>query len=92
MSSMEGTDASAIGARDDLLREGVELRDLVFSAGTPAAFARELQAQVRAHGEPIESRLEGTRVQFSTPQPRVAPGQVVALYDGDVLLGGGIAT
>jgi tRNA-uridine 2-sulfurtransferase len=81
-----------IGTRDDLLREGVELRDLVFSAGASAAFARELHAQVRAHGEPIESRLEGTRVHFATPQPRVAPGQVVALYEGDVLLGGGIAT
>ena len=26
------------------------------------------------------------------PQARVAPGQVVALYDGDSLVGGGIAT
>jgi tRNA U34 2-thiouridine synthase MnmA/TrmU len=30
-------------------------------------------------------------VRFDRPQPRVAPGQVVALYDGDTLLGGGIA-
>jgi tRNA U34 2-thiouridine synthase MnmA/TrmU len=30
-------------------------------------------------------------VRFGRPQPRVAPGQVVALYNGDMLLGGGIA-
>ena len=33
----------------------------------------------------------GTTVCFAQPQPRVAPGQVVALYDGDALIGGGIA-
>jgi tRNA U34 2-thiouridine synthase MnmA/TrmU len=30
-------------------------------------------------------------VHFAAAQPRVAPGQVVALYDGDEVLGGGIA-
>jgi tRNA U34 2-thiouridine synthase MnmA/TrmU len=27
---------------------------------------------------------------FREPQPRVAPGQVVAFYDGDICCGGGI--
>jgi tRNA U34 2-thiouridine synthase MnmA/TrmU len=31
-------------------------------------------------------------VRFVSPQPRVAPGQVVALYADDALLGGGIAS
>jgi tRNA U34 2-thiouridine synthase MnmA/TrmU len=31
------------------------------------------------------------RVVLHVPQPRVAPGQVVALYDDDALVGGGIA-
>jgi tRNA U34 2-thiouridine synthase MnmA/TrmU len=30
-------------------------------------------------------------VTFAVRQPRVAAGQVVALYDDDLLLGGGIA-
>ena len=47
--------------------------------------------QVRAHGTPLEGRLEGEVVRFARPQPRVAPGQVVALYRGDTLLGGGLA-
>jgi tRNA U34 2-thiouridine synthase MnmA/TrmU len=46
---------------------------------------------VRAHGTPVAGSLDGTCVRFELPQPRVAPGQVVALYDSDTLLGGGIA-
>jgi tRNA U34 2-thiouridine synthase MnmA/TrmU len=30
-------------------------------------------------------------VQFTNPQPRVAPGQAIVVYEGDVVLGGGIA-
>jgi tRNA-specific 2-thiouridylase len=50
-----------------------------------------VQAQVRAHGDAIDAVVDGDVVRFATPQSRVAPGQVVAFYDGDVLLGGGIA-
>ena len=46
---------------------------------------------MRAHGDPIAARLVDDVVRFAAPQPRVAPGQVVALYGGDELLGGGIA-
>jgi tRNA U34 2-thiouridine synthase MnmA/TrmU len=30
-------------------------------------------------------------VHLDDPVPRVAPGQVVALYDGDRVVGGGVA-
>ena len=50
-----------------------------------------LDVQVRAHGTPQPGHLDGSGVRFECPQPRVAPGQVVALYDGDTLVGGGIA-
>jgi tRNA-specific 2-thiouridylase len=50
-----------------------------------------LLVQVRAHGAPFEGRLDGAVVRFARPQPRVAPGQVVALYRGDTLVGGGLA-
>ncbi len=82
-----------IGTRADLLRDQVVVRDWSFVAGAPpAGGAARLTAQVRAHGAPIPARLDGEVVRFERPEPRVAPGQVVALYDGDVLLGGGIAT
>jgi tRNA U34 2-thiouridine synthase MnmA/TrmU len=52
---------------------------------------REVIVQTRAHSAPVAAFLEGDTVVFDTPQSRVAPGQVVACYDGDVLLGGGLA-
>jgi tRNA-uridine 2-sulfurtransferase len=81
-----------VGGHDDLLRDAVDLRDLVFAAGPASPPVRDLFAQARAHGEPVAAVLDGTTVRFGSPQPRVAPGQVVALYDGDALVGGGIAT
>jgi tRNA-specific 2-thiouridylase len=79
-----------LGRREDLLRDAVELRDLRFVDGAPAA-GDLLDVQVRAHGTPRPGRLDGSGVRFERPQPRVAPGQVVALYNGDMLLGGGTA-
>ncbi len=79
-----------IGRREELLRDGVDVRELCFVAEPPAA-AATVTVQSRAHGRPVPGRLEGKRVRFDALQPRIAPGQVVALYDGDALLGGGIA-
>ncbi|MET0896012.1 MAG: tRNA 2-thiouridine(34) synthase MnmA [Acidimicrobiia bacterium] len=78
-----------IGTRDELLREEIELRDLTFVGASRSGGA--LHAQMRAHGDPVPVSLRDHIVVFATPQPRVAPGQVVALYDGDALVAGGIA-
>jgi tRNA-uridine 2-sulfurtransferase len=80
-----------LGDRTDLLSDAVRLRDLTFVDASPAGRA-DLTAQTRAHGTPIVAAFDGTTVAFASPQPRVAPGQVVALYVDDVLVGGGIAT
>lgn len=79
-----------IGPREGLLRDSVELTGLTFVDGPPAP-GELLAVQARAHGESFDGRLDGAVVAFARPQPRVAPGQVVALYRGDVLVGGGIA-
>ena len=76
-----------VGTRDDLLRDRVELRDIRLTRTPPA----NLLVQTRAHGAVTPARLDDSAVVFATPQPRVAPGQVVACYDGDVCCGGGIA-
>jgi tRNA-specific 2-thiouridylase len=47
--------------------------------------------QTRAHGAAVPARAYGHSVRFDEPQPRVAPGQAVVVYDGDVVLGGGVA-
>lgn len=51
-------------------------------------------AQIRAHHRPAEATVEplpGDRavVRFDTPQTAVTPGQVVTVYQGDLVLGGG---
>lgn len=84
------TQEVTIGERRDLLRADVALDDVTW-VDRPCPVGTEVAAQVRAHGEPLGAVVDGSGVRFSTPQPRVAPGQVVALYDGDTLLGGGIA-
>jgi tRNA-specific 2-thiouridylase len=78
-----------VGARDRLTCDAVELSDLSF-VDEPFR-GRPVLAQARAHGEAFAAWLDGNTVRFSQPQPRVAPGQVVALYEDDVLVGGGIA-
>jgi tRNA-specific 2-thiouridylase len=79
-----------VGGPEALLRGGVTLSDLRFVAGRPPD-GEELAAQSRAHGRPVAAQLIGDVVRFRRPQPRVAPGQVVALYRDDELVGGGIA-
>jgi tRNA-uridine 2-sulfurtransferase len=76
-----------LGPREELLRDRVRLRDMEFVRTPPV----DVIAQTRAHGAPVSARLDGDTLVFCSPQSRVAPGQVVACYEGDVLLGGGIA-
>lgn len=83
--------AVTVGAYENLLRQEARVSGLTFVAGAPPAATEPLLVQVRAHATPFAGRLEGDRVTFDRPQPRVAPGQVVALYRDDVLLGGGLA-
>ncbi len=77
-----------IGTRDDLLTEFVDLTTMVWAGD---AIDSGLVAQTSAHGRPRPARVTGDRVHWQSPQQRVAPGQTVVLYDGDVVVGGGIA-
>jgi tRNA-specific 2-thiouridylase len=78
-----------IGDRDSLLCDGVTIGDAIWATGTPPT--GDVLVQFRAHGETVPARVDGDRIEFLVPASRVAPGQVVACYDGDVVLGGGIA-
>lgn len=77
-----------IGSREDLLTDYVDL-DKVVWAGDRVADG--LVAQTSAHGQARSARVEGNRVHWASAQQRVAPGQTVVLYEGDVVVGGGIA-
>ena len=68
----------------DLLTDKLELEQATsFSANN-------LTAQIRYHGEEIRLSIEGNKVTFEKPIKAVSPGQVVAFYDGDELIGCGI--
>ena len=47
-------------------------------------------AQYRAHGEPVPATLHQDRLLFAEPQLAVAPGQTVAFYDDERVLGGAL--
>jgi tRNA-specific 2-thiouridylase len=81
-----GTATVTVGPRDAMFHDRVRLRDVRCSRALPD----DLLVQFRAHATPVAALLDGDDVVFTTPQPRIAPGQVVAFYDGEVCCGGGI--
>jgi tRNA-uridine 2-sulfurtransferase len=83
-----GTSTVVLGRREDLAVAGVEVRQLTSTDGAPVS--GRVMAQYRAHGEPVAATLHHDRLLFSEPQEAVAPGQTVALYDDDRVLGGGL--
>jgi len=82
------TSTVVLGRRDDLEVAGVSLRQLTWTDGVPAS--GQVIAQYRAHGEPVAATLHEDRLLFAEPQQAVAPGQTVALYDDDRVLGGAL--
>lgn len=81
-------DAVVVGGRDELLTDRVEL-DALRWVDTPVT--GEVAVQCSAHGRPLPGRVDGSTVWFAAPARRVAPGQSVVLYEGDDVLGGGVA-
>ena len=79
-----------IGTRADLACDHLVVRDLCWVAGAPGPDTA-LSVQTRAHGATGVGWLDGCVVRLREPMTRVAAGQVVALYDGDLVVGGGIA-
>lgn len=79
-----------LGRAEDLLCDSVEV-ERVSATDDPVRVGSAVGVQVRAHGEVQPGVWHGDRVAWCAPQPRVAPGQTVALYDGDRVLGSGIA-
>jgi tRNA-uridine 2-sulfurtransferase len=77
-----------VGSRDDLMVDEVHLsrQTWVTTAHTGAVLA-----QCSAHGEPHPAIITGPVVRFARPTRRVAPGQTVALYRDDEVIGSGIA-
>ena len=62
---------------------------------TPSRAGARAHAQTSAHGAAAPCTWDGDAVVFDEPQPLVAPGQTVALYDAadpDAVVGAAVAT
>jgi tRNA-specific 2-thiouridylase len=85
-----GRRAVTVGTAADMLTGRVGLDGLTWVDG-PALDGAAVLVQCSAHGRPLAATFAGDHVHFTEPQRRVAPGQSVVLYDGDDVLGGGVA-
>ncbi len=79
-----------LGNRDDLLISGVELSQVTWTDGVGGT--GDVMVQYRAHGDPVVASLVGTSLMFEEPQEAIAPGQTVAFYNGERVLGGALIT
>jgi tRNA-specific 2-thiouridylase len=81
-----------LGYRQELLSAGLLASRLNWLIDPPV---RELEAVavIRYRHPGVRAQIlpqdAGARVRFAAPQSAVAPGQAVAFYDGDRVLGGG---
>jgi tRNA-specific 2-thiouridylase len=83
-----------VGPQELLSRKGLIAERVGWAATTPDG-PLEGEVQIRYKGDAVaavvtpDPATHGARVDFRTPQRAVTPGQVVAFYSGDELLGGG---
>jgi tRNA-uridine 2-sulfurtransferase len=88
-----GTRTVTVGTLDDLHTTRIELTDLAWAVDPVAG---PVTAQCSAHGTARPGSVEvgddgSGAVVLDEPARRVAPGQSVVLYDGDEVVGAGIA-
>lgn len=87
-----------VGVEDDVVRVAsappvVSRLDVVGMSwvDAPVAAGTRVLVQCSAHGSPVAGVWTGDAVDFAEPQRFVSRGQSVVLYDGDDVLGGGLA-
>jgi tRNA-specific 2-thiouridylase len=83
-----GTATVVVGSREELAVGSARLHEITWSRGSGGD--GPVMAQYRAHGDPVPAWIEGSTLTFDDPQEAVSPGQTVAFYDGDAVLGGAL--
>jgi tRNA-specific 2-thiouridylase len=80
-----------LGSIDDLRVDHVKIDRLGWVDG-PVLPGTAVEVQMSAHGQPVAGVFgSGDSVHFAERQRRIAPGQSVVMYEGDRVLGGGVA-
>jgi tRNA U34 2-thiouridine synthase MnmA/TrmU len=59
--------------------------------GANAAVRGDVLVQCSAHGDAVAATFDGATVRWSEPHRRIAAGQSVVIYEGDLVAAGGIA-
>jgi tRNA-specific 2-thiouridylase len=88
-----GRNVLVVGTEDRLYASTLECRVAWIDRGQTAAPGLSAKIRSRSPWAAVESVAvrDGTaRVRFAAPQRAIAPGQTVALYRGDVVVGSGI--
>jgi tRNA-uridine 2-sulfurtransferase len=83
-----GSATVVVGSREELAVRSVGLDQITWARGSGGD--GPVMAQYRAHGEPVPAWVENTALTFDHPQEAVSPGQTVAFYDGEIVLGGAL--
>jgi tRNA-specific 2-thiouridylase len=88
-----GSRTVTVGRRELLEKPGLEASRFNWQVPRPEGRIPCL-AQIRARHKAVPAVVEPidgdrARVRFEQPQPAVTPGQIVAVYEGETLLGGG---
>ncbi|MEA3018524.1 MAG: tRNA-uridine 2-sulfurtransferase [Actinomycetota bacterium] len=78
-----------VGPLAALLTHHVDIDAASWVDGEPIG---DVLVQTSAHGAATEATYAAGTVHFAEPVRRIAPGQSVVLYEGDAVLGGGIAS
>jgi tRNA-specific 2-thiouridylase len=66
----------------------VDLEQVTWTSGSGSD--GDVMAQYRAHGDPVPASIQGSKLGFADRQEAIAPGQTVAFYDNDIVLGGAL--
>lgn len=76
-----------VATKDRILTASARLQDPIWHGEIPET----AEARIRYQGPRFPVRVHGDEIEFIEPGPPLARGQAVVVYDGDRLLGGGIA-
>lgn len=80
-----------VGRLEDLMTTAVPVTGTTSTSERPVPRDTPLLVQTSAHGRAAPARLVGDVVELERPARRVAPGQTVAFYDGERVLGAAVA-
>ena len=87
--------AVVVGPREALLGRGIVARGVRWLVPDAPAVGRTVTARIRHRATPVPAtilRLEADDIELmlDTPVSAITPGQSLVLYDGDLVLGGGV--